>query len=128
MPELRKDPIVERWIIISTERARRPGKIIDTQRNYPPDIFEKTVQEPLLQSDQEFSRATHGLYTVINGYGVHEVIKETTENIPNMADLSVEAIENAFREYAQRIKSHENNINLKYCFINKKYLGGNKNN
>ena len=24
MPELRKDPIVGRWVIISTERARRP--------------------------------------------------------------------------------------------------------
>ena len=24
MPELRKDPVVERWVIIATERARRP--------------------------------------------------------------------------------------------------------
>ena len=24
MPELRKDPIVGRWVIIATERARRP--------------------------------------------------------------------------------------------------------
>jgi UDPglucose--hexose-1-phosphate uridylyltransferase len=24
VPELRKDPIVGRWVIISTERARRP--------------------------------------------------------------------------------------------------------
>ena len=29
MPELRKDPIVGRWVIIATERARRP---IDFQR------------------------------------------------------------------------------------------------
>src|SRR3989442_5050048 len=25
MPELRKDPVVGRWVIISTERARRPS-------------------------------------------------------------------------------------------------------
>src|SRR5499427_6458342 len=25
MPELRKDPVVGRWVIISTERSRRPG-------------------------------------------------------------------------------------------------------
>ena len=25
MPELRKDPIIERWVIISTERAKRPN-------------------------------------------------------------------------------------------------------
>ena len=29
MPELRKDPIVGRWIIIAMERARRPGNFID---------------------------------------------------------------------------------------------------
>ena len=26
MPELRKDPIIGRWVIISTERARRPDQ------------------------------------------------------------------------------------------------------
>ena len=25
MPELRKDPVVGRWVIIATERARRPS-------------------------------------------------------------------------------------------------------
>ena len=25
MPELRRDPIIGRWVIISTERARRPS-------------------------------------------------------------------------------------------------------
>ena len=29
MPELRKDPIVGRWVIIATERARRPGNFVD---------------------------------------------------------------------------------------------------
>ncbi|HBA53617.1 MAG TPA: galactose-1-phosphate uridylyltransferase, partial [Syntrophorhabdus aromaticivorans] len=24
MPELRKDPIIDRWVIISTERGKRP--------------------------------------------------------------------------------------------------------
>src|SRR5512138_2792817 len=33
MPELRRDPIVGRWVIIATERARRPS---DLQRAPPP--------------------------------------------------------------------------------------------
>src|SRR5512143_4246219 len=33
MPELRRDPIVGRWVIIATERARRPS---DLQRSPPP--------------------------------------------------------------------------------------------
>ncbi|MCX7661068.1 MAG: galactose-1-phosphate uridylyltransferase, partial [Candidatus Omnitrophica bacterium] len=34
MPQLRKDPIIGRWVIISTERAKRP------------DQFTASVQEP----------------------------------------------------------------------------------
>ena len=33
MPELRKDPVIGRWVIIASERARRPGNFIDTSDN-----------------------------------------------------------------------------------------------
>jgi UDPglucose--hexose-1-phosphate uridylyltransferase len=33
MPELRKDPVVGRWVIISTERSRRPTSFVPTPRN-----------------------------------------------------------------------------------------------
>jgi len=29
MPELRKDPIIDRWVIISTERGKRPVFFIE---------------------------------------------------------------------------------------------------
>jgi len=29
MPELRKDPVIGRWVIIASERARRPGNFVD---------------------------------------------------------------------------------------------------
>jgi len=35
MPELRKDPIVGRWVIISVERSRRPKNIARTKQNSP---------------------------------------------------------------------------------------------
>lgn len=28
MPELRRDPIIGRWVIISTERAKRPSELV----------------------------------------------------------------------------------------------------
>ena len=28
MPEFRKDPIVDRWVIISTDRAKRPSDFV----------------------------------------------------------------------------------------------------
>ncbi len=38
MPELRKDPLVGRWVIISTERAKRPDEFLDleTPEQEPP--------------------------------------------------------------------------------------------
>lgn len=35
MPELRKDPIIGRWVIIATERARRPDQIISDAHELP---------------------------------------------------------------------------------------------
>jgi UDPglucose--hexose-1-phosphate uridylyltransferase len=36
MPELRRDPIVGRWVIVSTERTRRPQDISDS-KTHPPE-------------------------------------------------------------------------------------------
>ena len=35
MPELRKDPIIGRWVIIATERARRPDQFSGTDQDAP---------------------------------------------------------------------------------------------
>jgi UDPglucose--hexose-1-phosphate uridylyltransferase len=37
MPELRKDPIIGRWVIISTERARRPDQFSSQAQDNPPE-------------------------------------------------------------------------------------------
>lgn len=37
MPELRKDPIVGRWVIIATERGRRPEQIAAAGQDGPPE-------------------------------------------------------------------------------------------
>ncbi len=42
MPELRKDPIIGRWVIVSTERARRPDQFfgqLKGQQSEPPCPF-----------------------------------------------------------------------------------------
>jgi UDPglucose--hexose-1-phosphate uridylyltransferase len=41
MPELRRDPVVDRWVIIAMERARRPSNFVNTH----PNFFDKNVQE-----------------------------------------------------------------------------------
>jgi UDPglucose--hexose-1-phosphate uridylyltransferase len=37
MPELRKDPIIGRWVIIATERARRPDQFAGSQEDVQPE-------------------------------------------------------------------------------------------
>ncbi|MCM8789586.1 MAG: galactose-1-phosphate uridylyltransferase [Candidatus Omnitrophica bacterium] len=37
MPELRKDPIIGRWVIIATERAKRPDQFLTVTQETPPE-------------------------------------------------------------------------------------------
>ena len=151
MPELRKDPVVGRWVIISTERARRPGTIIDPQReamdynqapcpfcnNQEPEIYAVANDAPgssspwkvrvtpsgtpLLKTAPQFKRRGHGLYDVINDYGVHEVVIETPEHIANMADLSEDQITAVFRTYVTRFQELSKNKNFLYVIAYKNY-------
>jgi UDPglucose--hexose-1-phosphate uridylyltransferase len=41
MPELRKDPIVSRWVIIATERSKRPSDLLAGTQQMPPPSPEK---------------------------------------------------------------------------------------
>ena len=43
MPELRKDPVVGRWVIIATERARRPGNFVSPEKNFFENKTETTA-------------------------------------------------------------------------------------
>lgn len=141
MPELRKDPVVGRWVIIATERARRPGNIVDTGDG-PYDekekecLFCKSQQQALyttndltviayqnsfLKTDNEFKRTSCGLYEVSNAFGAHEVIIESKEHISNMADLDTDHIKDVFATYADRMKELESNKDLKYVLAYKNY-------
>lgn len=146
MPELRKDPVIGRWVIIATERARRPGVFIDSQKNtfdsghcsfcdnqekeiyavypQPGGPWKVRVVEsgtPLLSTHGKFSRKGHGLYDVVNDYGSHEVVIETPEHIANMADLSQEQIRMVFETYAVRYNELEKNANFQYVIAYKNY-------
>ncbi|MEW5895457.1 MAG: DUF4931 domain-containing protein [Candidatus Omnitrophota bacterium] len=146
MPELRKDPVIGRWVIIATERARRPGNFGLYQENvfgdpkdcpfcnnHDSEIFSikgadgqwrvKVVPNgtPILSLDVKFKRRGFGVYDVITGYGANEVIIETPEHTPNMADLSVEQIKMVFQAYVARFRDLEKNPNLQYVFAYKNY-------
>ena len=41
MGELRKDPVLGRWVIIATERNKRPDAFVSEKKESPPDNIEK---------------------------------------------------------------------------------------
>lgn len=45
MPELRKDPIIGRWVIVSTERARRPDQFSGNLNRLTADSLALSVKE-----------------------------------------------------------------------------------
>ena len=136
MPELRKDPVLGRWVIIDTQRVRRPGDYhtprparrpapcplceghehetppeVMAYRNGPdalPDTPGWRVRVvpskfPALRAAGELERRGHGLYDVVSGHGVHEIIVESPNHDVSLAALPVEAVEEVLRAYRDRI-------------------------
>jgi UDPglucose--hexose-1-phosphate uridylyltransferase len=145
MPELRKDPIVGRWVIISTERGRRP---IDLPHAAPaparsaagcpfcPGAEDKTPHEvyaqraggawtlrvvpnkfPALKIEGQLDRQGEGLYDKMNGIGAHEVIIETPRHDVTLSDLDEEAIERVAVAYRERILDLKRDTRFRYVMV-----------
>lgn len=136
MPELRKDPIVGRWVIISTERARRPGNIInryhsfslldDEQREQPVGKWDLQIaesQNPIVSASQPIERKKNGLYDVVSGYGHHQIITDTSEKFCNFADLDLPRAKSVIEAYALEYQKFREDSNIHYCYAYKKYNG-----
>jgi len=140
MPQLRKDLIVGRWVIIATERARRPAAFVDPvssdtdPQNCPfcQDRTSTIVHEsggvkvvksnnPILDKAQAFERRGHGLYDVCYSYGSHEIVVETQQHVANMADLSLEQIQRVLQAYALRMQELGKDPFIEYILAYKNY-------
>jgi UDPglucose--hexose-1-phosphate uridylyltransferase len=140
MSQLRKDPIVGRWTIIATERARRPASFVDPQSTatsqkecpYCRDISSKGIYDlegvkvinsssPILDDSKPFELRGHGLYDVCHSYGSHEIVVETPDHIANMADLAPGQIKAVFQTYALRMQTHRKNPFIEYVLAYKNY-------
>ncbi len=140
MPQLRKDPIVSRWVIIATERARRSAAFVDPVNNQTdkkdcPFCHDTTSVEvhssngvrvlksgtPFFSDQEPLTIRNQGLYQVCPAYGAHEVVIETPEHIANMADLSLSQIQHVFETYALRMRHHQKDQSVKYVIAYKNY-------
>lgn len=148
MPELRKDPILGRWVIIATERATRPEDFEQTatappekecpfcrgkEHLTPPEVFSikdntgnwriRVVpsKKPFVSPGAELWKKGKGPYDLINATGSHEIVIETPQHIANSADLDEQAIKDIFSVYRNRFVEMEKNRDIKYVLVFKNY-------
>ncbi|MFC1658178.1 galactose-1-phosphate uridylyltransferase [Candidatus Omnitrophota bacterium] len=153
MPELRKDPIIGRWVIIATERAKRPdqfsapasgpaegecpfcrGHEDHTPKQIltlPESVPGRKVQDwqvrvipsikPVLKIEGGLERSGHGIYDTMNGIGAHEIVVETPEHINNIADLSLEQVDNVLNIYRHRIEDLGKDRRFRYVLVFKNF-------
>ena len=145
MPEFRQDPVIGRWVIISVERARRPGNFIDPINRCRRDDDQacdlcvkpenpvytlgdisvvrsrQSLQAPGQQTSILNPSGQNGLYEVIKDVGIHETVIETPDHVSNMADLPVGRIREIVQTYVARFNEIEQNTRLTHALIYKNY-------
>ncbi len=133
MHELRKDYIFDRWVIVNTERAKRPRDFIrqrpkireegpcpfcpGNEKMTPPEISRVELKGewvlrcfenkfPAVTTDGSPELKTEGeFFTKGNAYGKHEVIVETPRHRQQFQELPVERIAKYFQFLFKRRNS-----------------------
>lgn len=146
MPELRKDPVVGRWVIIATERARRPSDFSPepsrvkgpqgcvfcpgNEANTPPEILAfrpaatgpwtlRVVPNkfPALRIEGDIHPTGEGIYDRMDGVGAHEVIIETPDHFGNLGTLPVGAVADMLFAYRDRLLDLRKDPRFEYILI-----------
>ncbi len=147
MPELRKDPVIGRWVIIASERSKRPMDF-PHERSAPrggfcpfcPGNEEKTPPEiltlggdngwqvrvvpnkfPALVIEGDLKRKGLGLYDVVDGIGAHEVIIDSPQHDANLADLGPENIDRVLEAYQLRLIDLSRDERFRYILLFKNH-------
>ncbi len=150
MPELRKDPVVERWVIIATERARRPMDFTPEptksrgpdgcpfcpgrEDRTPPELYRSGGSEsgawavrvvpnkfPALHPDGEVQAAGEGIYDRMDGVGAHEVFIESPEHFASLASLPAPHVAEVLMAYRERLLALRKDARLEYVLIFKNH-------
>lgn len=143
--ELRKDYILDKYVIIATERAKRPDQfklepnINEEKIDYfapgnehltPPEIlrYPHDAQDWKIRVfPNKFAavnnKGNHKIktdnkyYTYADAYGYHEIIVECPDITKELADLSVDEIEQLLRIYSNRITELSKKEGIKYVSV-----------
>ncbi len=154
MPEFRKDILLDEWVILAKERAKRPevfGKDGVTVQKHsdavcpfdagnekmtPPEILRMDIHGMLIgPSDPNWqirvvpnkfpalkivelpSSTLYGPYTVMDGYGMHEVVIHERDHVLHLSDLDANKIRLVLDVYAKRLRQIKKNEKMESAII-----------
>jgi UDPglucose--hexose-1-phosphate uridylyltransferase len=148
MAEIRKDPISDRWVIIQTDNPMRPDDFELDQEPAssgicpfcpgheeltPPEITRAgssgsgwTIRVvpnkfPALLRDEPLASKEAGPYSMLSGFGGHEVIIETPDHTQELQNLSDDQIRSLFRMYQSRAQLLQKDRRFRYILIFKNF-------
>ncbi len=145
MPEIRKDPVFGRWVIIASERGLRPNDFLGKPGDHlcpfcpgneeltPPTIYSlpgadggwrlRVVRNkyPALVSEGTSDNRRDGIYDRMDGMGIHEVVIETPEHGRLLEELPAEAVTDVIKTYMLRVKEIKKDPRIKYVMIFKNH-------
>lgn len=142
MHELRKDPLLNRWVAVMSE-SKSPGEydlVPDLtekgpcvlcrgrEKETPPEI---TVQrsgegwwtrvipnfKPILRIEGELGRRGLGMYDKMNSIGANELIIESPEHDKFPEDIGTEQVVRVLNTYKQRVADLERDGRLRYTLV-----------
>jgi len=151
MSELRHDPIQKRWVIIASDRGKRPidFKQENTKKEVrfcpfckgseaktPYSISEITGENnqwrvrtvpnkyPALKIEGELDRKANGIFDIVNGIGAHEVIIESPHHDDDIASMSTDNVQKILIMYRNRLNDLKKDSRFKYILIFKNHGSG----
>jgi len=154
MPQLRKDIISGRWVIVAAERSKRPDDFRPAQAaeakpaeakgfcpfcagnesKTPPEVFALRADGtgpdepgwrvrvvpnkfPALTRGPAPARQTSGVFSWMEGVGVHEVVIENPDHDLELADLPRGQVREVLGVFQDRIRSIEADLHYEYVQV-----------
>jgi UDPglucose--hexose-1-phosphate uridylyltransferase len=140
-PQLRQDPIIDRWVLIAPERAARPTEIEAVDRlahhdacpfcegheaETPSEVYALRPGGSPRDGAGWRVRVVPNRFSAVRGgvcdaYGVHEVIIETPQHEASLASLSPEQVRDVFAVYRDRLTALRADPRLAYVQVFKNH-------
>jgi UDPglucose--hexose-1-phosphate uridylyltransferase len=141
--ELRRDPILRRWVIISPTRTgdlspRRGGTRVDApgpcpfcpgnEHLNPVEIARvehgtgwrirvTPDKHPLLRIEGQLARRGAGMFDLMNAIGAHELVTDTPEHHRTWADLPPSQMVRLLQTYRERLRDLRRDPRFRYVLV-----------